>query len=401
MKKLALLLIILSLLAGAWPALAQEDGGPFVTTTANLRVRATPTADSPILQTVPRNTAVLVYGRSADNGWLQVGFRGVVGWVSVFYVNIGFPVSSLPVVDGSVPSPDRRQEQVAAPDGTLVQTGQLVVFSTVSNVNIRLAPDEGALRLGQLPRNARATVTLLSPGRNWGLITYNGLSGWVALSVVNVLGDLRTVPVDGQPGSGATVPLPASPLLSLEQREAVTRAQNHYTRYAAQLSGLIDILNQVVNGGILTCGPAPEFLRPYRPFRRDLQLVPQIADLAAAMNAAFASANQARAQWLSRCGSERLLYEFDREPLRPALEAALACGALLAPVGQELAELAPAKHGEAAAPMKHTHALLGLLALLLLWPPVAQGKAARAARSRATTKPLRRPCWTSTRRPAL
>lgn len=342
-RNFALILLLTALLAGmAVPALAQEGPAPesgwIVITTANLRVRAQPTLNSPALQTAPFGTSLPVYGRSADNAWLQVAFRGVIGWVSRFYVDALFSIGELPVVDGTDPNVARLQERVSAPDGTLVLSGQLVVFNLSTDVNIRAEPLSGGTRIGLLPAGERAIVTLISRNRQWGLIDYNGITGWVALGVLRQLGDIRTVPRQGVPNSGAPVPLPPSATFSLEQRAAVGRAQGHLAQYLPDLSSLVSILSSGANGGIITCGPVMGFFRNYAIPGRDLQLVPQLEPIVADMNAALTDAARARAQWVLACGEDDTLVT--RDGFRQWLPTAQAAVARLLGVQTRLANLA-------------------------------------------------------------
>ncbi len=49
--------------------------------TSGLRLRAGPSTAYPELTSVPYNTIVPVYGRSAGNGWIQISYNGTLGWV--------------------------------------------------------------------------------------------------------------------------------------------------------------------------------------------------------------------------------------------------------------------------------------------------------------------------------
>lgn len=333
-------ILLITLLASALPVLAQDTSFTVVTT-ASLRVRAQPSVDSPALQTAPQGTTLQVFGRNNDGSWLQVGYKGVIGWISVFYTTSTFPVMDLPIVDATVPNPDRLTEQVSAPDGTIVQSGTLVVFSAFNVVNVYASPlEDSTLVVAQLLPNERATVTSLfidSVLTRFGLVNVNGVQGWIPLYTVNVLGDIRTVAVIGDPNSGAPVPVPGSNVFSLEQRAAVQRAQTHLGRFLPLASQLIDIMNQGANGGIITCGPALTFFASYRPTRRDLELVPELALIRNDMNAAFRDINLARARWLTVCGSDGTLV--NRAPFVGWLATAQSGGTKLADVQARLSVL--------------------------------------------------------------
>ncbi len=69
-----------------------------------LRLRAGPSTGYPVLANIPLGTEVPLLGRTASNGWIQVAYEGVLGWVSIQYLEFrtpGFNVAQLPV-DGVV-----------------------------------------------------------------------------------------------------------------------------------------------------------------------------------------------------------------------------------------------------------------------------------------------------------
>lgn len=271
----------------------------------NLNVRSLPRINAPSLQVAPRGTTILALGRSSDLAWVQVQYKGVVGWVSAVYLGPREEILRLAITDGTPGAAARPQERVAAPDGTLVQTGQLIVFGANNAVNVRQLPDEGAELLGRLAQNQRVTVTQLDPTRQWGQITFNGQQGWVALYVVTVLGDIRTVAVLGQPGTGSQLPVAASggiPVNTLEQRAALDRAQAHLARYLSAASTMQDTFGGAVANGFIACNTQfVPFFRAYRPNGRDFVLVPELESITNDMNAAFEQLNRARTPWVGAC----------------------------------------------------------------------------------------------------
>jgi uncharacterized protein YraI len=312
----------------------QQDGVAFVLTFANLRLRSLPTVNAPALQTIPQGTTVRASGRDAGVNWLLVEYRGVTGWVSSLYVRTSDNLSALPVRDGTDPnaSPPPPASQSTALDGTVVGSGTMVIFSNEGNVNIRVEPNVDSPRLGQIPLGTRVDVILLDPTYSWGQVDFGGVQGWVALWAVNTLGDLRTVEVVGNPGSGSDLPLPSGPntTYSEEQRAVVQTAQVHLGRYVPNASTLIGILNNGANNGFISCGPVIPYFRPYRPSDFDIARVPELATVRDNINAAFDSLNRARAHWLIACTGDRTLLFSDQYPAwlaiaqggLPSLEAA-------------------------------------------------------------------------------
>jgi uncharacterized protein YraI len=314
--------------------LPQQEGTAFVLTFANLRLRSLPTLNAPTLQTIPSGTTVRATGRDAGLSWLYVEYRGVTGWVSALYVRTSDNLTVLPVRDGTDPTqdPPPPASQTTAIDGTRIGTGTLVIFSNDGNVNIRSDPNVDSPRLSQIPAGTRVDVMLLDPTYSWGQVEYDGVTGWVALWVVNTLGDIRTVEVVGNPGSGSDLPLPnagAGSVYSEEQRAVVQTAQNHLGRYVPNASVLIEVLSNGANNGFISCGPVIPYFRLYRPSDFDLARVPELETVRDNINSAFDSLNRARAQWLIACRGGTLLFR-DQYPAwlaiaqggLPALDAA-------------------------------------------------------------------------------
>ncbi len=293
----------------------QDDGQIVVVTNTELRVRAQPTRNAPTLQIADQGVSIVALGRTADTAWIQVAFNGAVGWMSRFYLSSFDDLNQLPVTDGGAASvAPRPQERTTALDGTQIQTGTLVVFATFARVNVREEPSESAAVIGQLARDERATVTLLAPGRQWGQIDFEGHAGWVALYAVNVLGDLRTVPIQGEPGSGAPVPVPPGGRTP-EDRAAIDRAQAHLGRYIGGAGNLVNVLQDGVNSGFITCNArlVPLF-REYRPSLRDYQIYPELERVVNDMNNAFDTLNDARRPWLSACDGAFVRRVVDQYP---------------------------------------------------------------------------------------
>ncbi|MBI5667549.1 MAG: SH3 domain-containing protein [Chloroflexi bacterium] len=63
----------------------------------NLNLRAAPTADTPILLTIPYNTTVAVYGRTADSSWWLARYEDVEGWLDGQYLRLDSDCTALPV----------------------------------------------------------------------------------------------------------------------------------------------------------------------------------------------------------------------------------------------------------------------------------------------------------------
>lgn len=62
-------------------------------------------------------------------------------------------------------------------------------------VNVRLFPEIGAEVIGFVSAGWRAPATARSPDNEWVRIDFNGEEGWVGFPVINVFGDLNSLPV--------------------------------------------------------------------------------------------------------------------------------------------------------------------------------------------------------------
>ncbi len=99
---------------------------------------------------------------------------------------------------------------------TEVTDGCFVVPGVQGSVNIRQSDSTAAPILGALPVSQRAQVIGISPSGLFYNVTYNGLNGWVAVSVVVADGDCANLPVNIPPALPPTAvptqpPAPTAP----------------------------------------------------------------------------------------------------------------------------------------------------------------------------------------------
>ncbi|PJF27565.1 MAG: hypothetical protein CUN53_03525, partial [Phototrophicales bacterium] len=72
--------------------------GVVAQTNAVMRLRAAPLVGSEQIGRVPWGDIVPVIGRSADGGWVQVVFRGTVGWLAVNFITfVEGDVNTVPI----------------------------------------------------------------------------------------------------------------------------------------------------------------------------------------------------------------------------------------------------------------------------------------------------------------
>jgi uncharacterized protein YraI len=71
----------------------------------------------------------------------------------------------------------------------------ITILVNRDGVNVRVAPALGAEVLGFVQAGWTAPATGRSPDNQWVRIDFNGQEGWIGLAVINVFGDLNSLPV--------------------------------------------------------------------------------------------------------------------------------------------------------------------------------------------------------------
>ena len=170
MKKglvLCILLLILSFSAGVfgdvgiydWDVSRSCDYDRYVATIdGGVNLRTEPSTDGAILYTIP-DFVMLHITAESTNGWGYTTYNGSYGWVALSQLSSSYPASD---------------------------TNRTVVVSASDGVNLREGPDVSyAMVRPAIPVGEILTVTSLYSKKNWGYVTYNGDSGWIALSEVS------------------------------------------------------------------------------------------------------------------------------------------------------------------------------------------------------------------------
>ena len=88
-------------------------------------------------------------------------------------------------------------------------------------LNVRSWPDVNSALLGTLPVGTAVTVQSFSGNYTWANIVFNGRSAYVMTQYL----------VDARPGSGGTVPAPAAPGSSTDERRIITAMENEFRTY--------------------------------------------------------------------------------------------------------------------------------------------------------------------------
>ncbi len=170
MKKalvLCIVLLILSFGTGVfadvgiydWDISRECDYDRYVATVdGGVNLRTEPSTDGTILCTVPDFVKLHITAEST-NGWGSTTYNGSYGWVALSQLSSSYPASD---------------------------TNRTVIVSASDGVNLREGPDVSyAMVRSAIPVGEVLTVTSIYSKKNWGYVSYNGDSGWIALSEVS------------------------------------------------------------------------------------------------------------------------------------------------------------------------------------------------------------------------
>ena len=163
----------------------QASGDLYVTAFRRVNVRSGPgLVHDQIGELEPGDTADIT-GRTADNQWLQINFNGQPGWVAYFVVTVTGSLNSASVVD--LPVDNQVTPEPTAPP-------QIV---TRYNINMRAEPMLDAALVTVVPFGTTLTPEARSDnGDLWLQVAYEGQIGWLLTSLVNVSGNIKSLPVE-------------------------------------------------------------------------------------------------------------------------------------------------------------------------------------------------------------
>lgn len=82
---------------------------------------------------------------------------------------------------------------------------QAVTGTTRDNARLRSDPNTSASILVTVPFGSTVNVNSVNAARSWYNVTYNGITGWMSATVLNIYGNAATLPVIGGGGGGGAV----------------------------------------------------------------------------------------------------------------------------------------------------------------------------------------------------
>jgi uncharacterized protein YraI len=150
-----------------------------------VNVRSGPSIDyERISMLLPGETAVVV-GRTEDNQWLQVSVGEFTGWVAYFVVSVTGEVEGIPVVIAPTMTPSPSPTLTPTPVEPTA-TPLIVLLTTRFNTNLRASPSFTSEIVGVVPYSTTLEVEARTEDANWLRVTYDGNSGWLLSSLVEM-----------------------------------------------------------------------------------------------------------------------------------------------------------------------------------------------------------------------
>ncbi len=202
LKRLAFLtLSILLLAAMVAPVMAQDatptpgsvaDSDFFVEAFRRVNVRSGPGIRYTRIGSLNAGDTADITGRADEtNSWLRIDFNGVEGWIFIGVIEVTGDPDTASVVE---PGPNAVLRTTAAQ--ALAASQREVVVVTRVNANMRASSNIESDVVGVIPFGTRLEPNARSEGNNRVRVVYNGVTGWVAVGLVNITGgNINTLPL--------------------------------------------------------------------------------------------------------------------------------------------------------------------------------------------------------------
>jgi uncharacterized protein YgiM (DUF1202 family) len=182
-RSFMLVAVVAALLAvgiGGQAGEAQTCANCTVYARVNLNMRKGPNASDAIVQVVPGGAAVTRLSTSASNGYTQVTYNGVTGWV----VDLGLlatPPTPEPTVTATVvpPPPPPTAVPTTAPPVVTSDTRVALV-----GLNLRSGPSEDDPVIATIPQGGMMTLTREGAEDGYVTVDYGGARGWVYADLI-------------------------------------------------------------------------------------------------------------------------------------------------------------------------------------------------------------------------
>ncbi len=171
----------LSWAAVSAPPPSVGQGTAVVINAYRLNVRTGPGVANSIITNIPRNTQVALLGRNEAATWAKIQLaNGTQGWASAFYLLSSTPIHTLPVLDGSTPTP------VNNVTGTV----------WAAALNVRSGPSADHMIVSFLRRYQTVTLIQRNISGTWvKVILPGGGQGWVNASYLIANQPIFSLPI--------------------------------------------------------------------------------------------------------------------------------------------------------------------------------------------------------------
>lgn len=139
------------------------------TVDGGVNLRAEPSTQAAILCSIP-DFVCLHISMESTNGWGYTSYNGDYGWVALNQLSKSYPIKSVSM-----------NVKVTASDGVNLREGPYTSYDKLIS--------------SAIPKGEVLQVTGLSQN-NWGQVTYQGVTGWIAMSQVTEVKANTSVPAD-------------------------------------------------------------------------------------------------------------------------------------------------------------------------------------------------------------
>lgn len=139
------------------------------TVDGGVNLRAEPSTQAAILCSIP-DFVCLHISMESTNGWGYTSYNGNYGWVALNQLSKSYPIKSVSM-----------NVKVTASDGVNLREGPYTSYDKLIS--------------SAIPKGEVLQVTGLSQN-NWGQVTYQGVTGWIAMSQVTEVKANTSVPAD-------------------------------------------------------------------------------------------------------------------------------------------------------------------------------------------------------------
>lgn len=126
------------------------DTGFAILTIGEISLRAAPNRDSATLATLPLNLTLPIVARTPDRLWLQINYRGTVGWVPEFLTRTHANLDAVAIAPEYAADPRYSPFDIITPARQIAQIDRLVSWITPINTTAAAVADYWRLmRLGE------------------------------------------------------------------------------------------------------------------------------------------------------------------------------------------------------------------------------------------------------------